>query len=62
MPVITTIPYILIPVFRFPSLEYIELIGFEKAHEVFRQQLSYFKDINYSEEVVYMKESPTTEF
>ena len=36
-----------------------ELFGDAFSPKLFRQQLSYFKDINYSEEVVYMKESPT---
>lgn len=38
-----------------------ELFGNEFAYKVFRMQLSYFDNINYSEEVVYCIENPPTE-
>ncbi len=36
-----------------------KLFGEAFSPKLFRQQLVYFKDINYSEEVIYMKEAPS---
>ncbi len=36
-----------------------ELFGEAFSVKLFRQQLTYFKDIDYSEEVYYMNEEPT---